>query len=182
MVLPSPLKQPVKLLMGVISVLDISIFAVSVILPSMSLPPSAASSAAELTEMSPVTVSPLSAARTVAGSRLTTITKAISRDNARFFIFSSSFCMKKTSVPARLREPYRRKKGRKDPLVSLGSRCGQERPRPSGHSDSSPRESFTVTRSRGFSPHSPVPVFLRQTALIAILFRSGASPPPTILS
>ena len=39
----------------------------------------------------------------------------ISRDSARFFIFSSSFCMKKTSVPARLREPYRREKGAKTP-------------------------------------------------------------------
>ena len=58
----------------------------------------------------------------------------------------------KTSVPARLREPYRRKKGAKTPWC-LGSRCGQERPRPSGHSDSSPRGSFTVTRSRGlFTP------------------------------
>lgn len=33
-----------------------------------------------------------------------------------------------------------------------------------------------MTRSRGFSPHSPVPVFLRQTALIAILFRGRAFP------
>ena len=123
-----------------------------------------------------------SAANAAVGSRPSASTSASSREITRFFIFSSSFCMKKTSVPARLREPYRRRKGRKDPLVSLGSRCGQERPRPSGHSDSSPRGSFTVTRSRGFSPHSPVPVFLRQTALIAILFRSGASPPPTVLS
>ena len=122
------------------------------------------------------------AAHAAAGSREKASTKARASDKSRFFILSSSFCMKKTSVPARLREPYRRKKGRNDPLVSHGSRCGQERPRPSGHSDSSPRGSFTVTRSRGFSPHSPVPVFLRQTALIAILFRSGASPPPTVLS
>ena len=77
----------------------------------------------------------VSAAQAAVGSRLTASTSASSREITRFFIFSSSFCMKKTSVPARLREPYRRRKGRKDPLVSLGSRCGQERPRPSGHSD-----------------------------------------------
>ena len=179
MVWPSPLKQPFKLLMGVISVLDILISAVSVILPTMSLPPSAARSAAVPTEISPLNVL-LSAARAVAGRRPS------QRPSARIiraFSFVFSFPLsKKASVPARLREPYRRKKGRNDPLVSHGSRCGQERPRPSGHSDSSPRGSFTVTRSRGFSPHSPVPVFLRQTALIAILFRSGASPPPTVLS
>ena len=64
-----------------------------------------------------------SAASAMVGSRPTTITKAISRDSARFFIISSSFCMKKASAPARACEPCRRRKGRTSPLASLGSRC-----------------------------------------------------------
>ncbi len=68
--------------MGGMVVPDISISAVRVMVPSMSSPPSLAKAAALPTEILPV----LSAARIVAGSRLTTITKAISRDNARFFM------------------------------------------------------------------------------------------------
>ena len=94
---------------------------------------------------------------------------ASSRDHPFFHLFFL-LLHEKNVYTARLREPYRRKEGARPWCLSAPG-VGRSVPDRPGILTHFLRRSFTVTRSlRLFHPF-PRSGFLRQTALIAILFR-----------